>query len=116
MLEYVEKLCAEEGVIVEQGVLPLVVRAGGGSPRDTLSLLDQLIAGSDAPAGSETVTVGYARAVSLLGYTHGALLDEIVDALAAGDAAAAFPPSTVSCRPVKTRGASSTTCSNGCAT
>jgi DNA polymerase-3 subunit gamma/tau len=91
MLEYVEKLCAEEGVIVEQGVLPLVVRAGGGSPRDTLSLLDQLIAGSDAPAGSETVTVGYARAVSLLGYTHAALLDEIVDALAAGDAAAAFP-------------------------
>ncbi|MCT1363043.1 MULTISPECIES: DNA polymerase III subunit gamma and tau [unclassified Microbacterium] len=91
MLEYVEKLCAEEGVIVEQGVLPLVVRAGGGSPRDTLSLLDQLIAGSDAPAGSETVTVGYARAVALLGYTHGALLDEIVDALAAGDAATAFP-------------------------
>ncbi|MEE6388433.1 DNA polymerase III subunit gamma and tau [Microbacterium paraoxydans] len=91
MLEYVEKLCVEEGVIVEQGVLPLVVRAGGGSPRDTLSLLDQLIAGSDAPAGSETVTVGYARAVALLGYTHGALLDEIVDALAAGDAATAFP-------------------------
>ncbi|WEK60597.1 MAG: DNA polymerase III subunit gamma and tau [Candidatus Microbacterium colombiense] len=91
MLEYVEKLCGEEGVIVEQGVLPLVVRAGGGSPRDTLSLLDQLIAGSDAPAGSETVTVGYARAVALLGYTHGALLDEIVDALAIGDAAAAFP-------------------------
>ncbi|MGX1583025.1 DNA polymerase III subunit gamma and tau [Microbacterium sp. NPDC055502] len=91
MLEYVEKLCAEEGVVVDQGVLPLVVRAGGGSPRDTLSLLDQLIAGSDSPAGSETVTVGYARAVALLGYTHGALLDEIVDALAAGDAAAAFP-------------------------
>ncbi|WP_337005703.1 MULTISPECIES: DNA polymerase III subunit gamma and tau [unclassified Microbacterium] len=91
MLEYVEKLCAEEGVIVEQGVLPLVVRAGGGSPRDTLSLLDQLIAGSDSPAGSETVTVGYARAVALLGYTHAALLDEIVDALAGGDAAAAFP-------------------------
>ncbi|PVE94914.1 DNA polymerase III subunit gamma and tau [Microbacterium sp. TPD7012] len=91
MLEYVAKLCGEEGVIVEQGVLPLVVRAGGGSPRDTLSLLDQLIAGSDAPAGSETVTVGYARAVALLGYTHAALLDEIVDALAAGDAAAAFP-------------------------
>ncbi|MBO0979921.1 DNA polymerase III subunit gamma and tau [Microbacterium sp. SD291] len=91
MLEYVEKLCIEEGVIVEQGVLPLVVRAGGGSPRDTLSLLDQLIAGSDSPAGSETVTVGYERAVALLGYTHGALLDEIVDALAAADAAAAFP-------------------------
>lgn len=85
MLEYVEKLCGEEGVKVAQGVLPLVVRAGGGSPRDTLSLLDQLIAGSDGDS------VSYERAVSLLGYTHGALLDEIVDALAAGDAAAAFP-------------------------
>ncbi|WP_067194254.1 DNA polymerase III subunit gamma and tau [Microbacterium sp. XT11] len=91
MLEYVEKLCAEEGVVVEQGVLPLVVRAGGGSPRDTLSLLDQLIAGSDSAAGSETVTVAYERAVALLGYTHATVLDEIVDALAAGDAAAAFP-------------------------
>ncbi|MFF5623838.1 DNA polymerase III subunit gamma and tau [Microbacterium sp. NPDC012755] len=91
MLEYVEKLCTEEGVVVEQGVLPLVVRAGGGSPRDTLSLLDQLIAGSDSPAGSETVTVAYERAVALLGYTHATVLDEIVDALAAGDAAAAFP-------------------------
>lgn len=91
MLEYVEKLCAEEGVVAERGVLPLVVRAGGGSPRDTLSLLDQLIAGSDSPAGSETVTVAYERAVALLGYTHAALLDEIVDALAAADAAAAFP-------------------------
>lgn len=85
MLEYVEKLCVEEGVTVAQGVLPLVVRAGGGSPRDTLSLLDQLIAGSDGDS------VAYERAVSLLGYTHGALLDEIVEALAAGDAAAAFP-------------------------
>nr|WP_274606839.1 DNA polymerase III subunit gamma and tau [Microbacterium esteraromaticum] len=85
MLEYVEKLCVEEGVQVEQGVLALVVRAGGGSPRDTLSLLDQLIAGSDEG------NVTYARAVALLGYTHAALLDEIVDALAAGDAASAFP-------------------------
>ncbi len=85
MLDYVEKLCGEEGVIVEQGVLPLVVRAGGGSPRDTLSLLDQLI------AGSEEGRVTYARAVALLGYTHAELLDEIVDALAAGDAAAVFP-------------------------
>jgi len=85
MLAYVEKLCAEEGVQVAQGVLPLVVRAGGGSPRDTLSLLDQLIAGSDGDQ------VGYERAVALLGYTHAELLDEIVDALAAGDAAAAFP-------------------------
>ena len=85
MLEYVEKLCGEEGVTVAQGVLPLVVRAGGGSPRDTLSLLDQLI------AGSENGDVTYERAVALLGYTHAALLDEIVDALAAGDAGSAFP-------------------------
>ncbi|MGF2950282.1 DNA polymerase III subunit gamma and tau [Microbacterium alcoholitolerans] len=85
MLEYVEKLCAEEGVQVAEGVLALVVRAGGGSPRDTLSLLDQLI------AGSEEGNVTYERAVALLGYTHAALLDEIVDALAADDAAAAFP-------------------------
>lgn len=89
MLAYVEELCAHEGVEVEAGVLPLVVRAGGGSPRDTLSLLDQLIAGSDA-ADSGAVRVQYARAVSLLGYTHAELLDEVVDAFAAADAAAAF--------------------------
>ncbi|MEI3870314.1 DNA polymerase III subunit gamma and tau, partial [Microbacterium sp. CCNWLW41] len=90
MLEYVEQLCAQEGVEVEQGVLPLVVRAGGGSPRDTLSLLDQLIAGSDPGTGSEAMTVRYARAVALLGYTHAELLDEVVDAFAASDASAAF--------------------------
>ncbi|HEY9307112.1 MAG TPA: DNA polymerase III subunit gamma and tau, partial [Microbacterium sp.] len=84
MLEYVEQLCGQEGVEVEKGVLPLVVRAGGGSPRDTLSLLDQLI------AGSEDAQVSYARAVALLGYTHAELLDEVVDAFAASDAAAAF--------------------------
>ncbi|WEG09783.1 DNA polymerase III subunit gamma and tau [Microbacterium horticulturae] len=84
MLEYVEQLCAQEGVKVEQGVLPLVVRAGGGSPRDTLSVLDQLI------AGSEESTVTYARAVALLGYTPAELLDEVVDAFAGHDAAAAF--------------------------
>ncbi|KQP70445.1 DNA polymerase III subunit gamma/tau [Microbacterium sp. Leaf288] len=84
MLEYVEQLCAQEGVNVEQGVLPLVVRAGGGSPRDTLSLLDQLI------AGSEDARVTYARAVALLGYTHAELLDEVIDAFAASDASAAF--------------------------
>ncbi len=91
MLEYVEKLCGEEGVQVAPGVLPLVVRAGGGSPRDTLSLLDQLIAGSDSSSGSDAPFVTYERAVALLGYTHAALLDEIVDALSAADAAAAFP-------------------------
>ncbi|MEQ6897627.1 DNA polymerase III subunit gamma and tau [Microbacterium sp. KR10-403] len=84
MLEYVEQLCAQEGVQVEQGVLPLVVRAGGGSPRDTLSVLDQLI------AGSEGSTVTYARAVALLGYTPAELLDEVVDAFAGQDAASAF--------------------------
>ncbi|RZS68083.1 DNA polymerase-3 subunit gamma/tau [Agromyces ramosus] len=84
MLEYVQQLCSEEGVEVAPGVLPLVVRAGGGSPRDTLSLLDQLIAGSEGP------TIDYERAVALLGYTHGALLDEVVDAIGAKDAAGAF--------------------------
>ena len=84
MLEYVQSLCVSEKVDVEAGVLPLVVRAGGGSVRDTLSLLDQLI------AGSEGSSVQYERAVALLGYTHGALLSEAVDALGARDAAAAF--------------------------
>jgi len=84
MLEYVEQLCVAESVQVEPGVLPLVVRAGGGSPRDTLSLLDQLI------AGSEDGAVRYERAVALLGYTHAELLDEVVEAFAAQDAAVAF--------------------------
>ncbi|TXK18478.1 DNA polymerase III subunit gamma and tau [Homoserinibacter sp. GY 40078] len=84
MLDYVQQLCASEGIEVEGGVLPLVVRAGGGSVRDTLSLLDQLI------AGSEGSTIAYERAVALLGYTHGALLDEIVDALGSRDAQAVF--------------------------
>lgn len=84
MLDYVQSLCDSESVTVDPGVLPLVVRAGGGSVRDTLSLLDQLM------AGSEGDTVEYERAVALLGYTHGALLDEVVDALGARDAGAVF--------------------------
>ena len=84
MLDYVDQLCRSEGVEAEAGVLSLVVRAGGGSVRDTLSLLDQLI------AGSEGSTVQYERAVALLGYTHGTLLAEVVDALGARDPAAAF--------------------------
>jgi DNA polymerase-3 subunit gamma/tau len=84
MLEYVQQLCVSEGVKVAPGVLPLVVRGGGGSPRDTLSLLDQLMAGSDG------ASVEYERAVALLGYTHAALLDEAVDAIAARDSGAAF--------------------------
>ena len=84
MLEYVQQLATSEKVEVEPGVLPLVVRAGGGSVRDTLSLLDQLI------AGSEGSSVQYERAVALLGYTHGALLGDVIDALGTADAAAAF--------------------------
>ncbi|WP_413318576.1 DNA polymerase III subunit gamma and tau [Agrococcus sp. 1P02AA] len=83
MLEYVQRLCGEEGVEVDPGVLPLVVRAGGGSARDTLSLLDQLIAGSEG-------RVAYESAVALLGFTHGELLDDIVGALSAADASRLF--------------------------
>jgi DNA polymerase III subunit gamma/tau len=79
-----EYICRAEGIVVEPAVLPLVVRAGGGSARDSQSILDQLLAG----AGPEGVT--YARAVALLGVTDGALLDDMVDALAAGDAAAVY--------------------------
>ncbi len=81
---YLEKLAKEEGVSVEPAVFPLVVRAGGGSVRDSLSVLDQLIAG----AGVYGVT--YTRAVGLLGVTDVGLIDEMTDALAAGDGAAAF--------------------------
>ncbi|MEH0845934.1 DNA polymerase III subunit gamma and tau, partial [Micromonospora sp. CPCC 205711] len=81
---YLEQLTEAEGVTVEPAVFPLVVRAGGGSMRDCLSVLDQLIAGA-GPEG-----VGYARAAALLGVTDSALIDEMCDALAAGDGAAAY--------------------------
>lgn len=81
---YLTTLCAEEHIGVGEGVLTLVMRAGGGSVRDTLSVLDQLMAG--AIDGQVT----YQTAVALLGYTDSALLDESVDALAGGDGAAAF--------------------------
>jgi DNA polymerase-3 subunit gamma/tau len=84
MIAYAQKLCDEEHVQVAPGVLPLVVRAGGGSVRDTLSVLDQLMAG----AGQDGMS--YDLAVSLLGYTHGELLDDVVDALAARDASTVF--------------------------
>jgi DNA polymerase-3 subunit gamma/tau len=90
MLEYVQQLCDSEKVTVEPGVLSLVVRAGGGSVRDTLSLLDQLISGSEARAGSEGTVVEYERAVALLGYTHGTLLNEAVEAIGQRDNAAVF--------------------------
>jgi DNA polymerase III subunit gamma/tau len=84
MRAHLERICAEEGVTVEPAVLPLVVRAGAGSARDSLSVLDQLLAG----AGPEGVT--YADAVGLLGVTDATLLDDIVDALAAGDASSVY--------------------------
>jgi len=84
MLEYLQQMCASENVNVEEGVLSLVVRSGGGSVRDSLSLLDQLIAGSD---GNK---VTYERAVGLLGYTDSALLDLVIDAFAEGNSAAVF--------------------------
>ena len=79
-----EQICAQEQVNVEAAVYPLVIRAGGGSPRDSLSVLDQLLAGS----GPEGVT--YQRALSLLGVTDVALIDDAVDALAADDGSALF--------------------------
>ncbi|UYX95088.1 DNA polymerase III subunit gamma and tau [Streptomyces sp. BI87] len=82
--EYLAEVCGKEGSRVEDGVLPLVVRAGAGSVRDSMSVMDQLLAG----AGEDGVT--YAMATALLGYTDGSLLDSVVDAFAAGDGAAAF--------------------------
>ncbi|BEP12919.1 hypothetical protein acdb102_12300 [Acidothermaceae bacterium B102] len=84
LLGLVQNICAQEDVQVDPLVLPLVVRAGAGSARDALSVLDQLLAG----AGPEGLT--YARAVALLGFTDAALLDEVIDAFAARDGAAVF--------------------------
>ena len=82
--EHLEKVCAAENVKVEKGVIPLVVRASGGSVRDALSVLGQLLAG----AGKEGVT--YEIAVQLLGYSDGALLDDAIDAIGARDTATLF--------------------------
>ena len=82
--EHLEKICAQEGVTVAKGVIPLVVRASGGSVRDALSVLGQLLAGA-GPDG-----VSYEIAIQLLGFTDGALLDDAVDALAARDGATLF--------------------------
>ena len=84
MRSLLERICAQEDVTVDDAVYPLVIRAGGGSPRDTLSVLDQLL------AGAEGNRVEYRRALALLGATDVALIDDAVDALAAGDAAALF--------------------------
>jgi DNA polymerase-3 subunit gamma/tau len=84
LAEHLEGVCKQEGIAVAKGVIPLVVRASGGSVRDALSVLGQLLAG----AGKEGVT--YEVATALLGYTDGALLDEAIDALAARDGATLF--------------------------
>jgi len=81
---HLEKVCDSEGIKVAKGVIPLVVRASGGSVRDALSVLGQLLAG----AGKAGVT--YEIAIQLLGYTDGALLDEAIDAIAARDGATLF--------------------------
>jgi DNA polymerase III subunit gamma/tau len=81
---YLSELCDKEGVAIEPAALPLIVRAGGGSARDSLSVLDQLLGG----AGAEGVT--HVLATGLLGYTPDSLLDDVVDAFAAADGAAVF--------------------------
>ena len=81
---HLEKICTAEGIKVAKGVIPLVVRASGGSVRDALSILGQLLAG----AGDNGVT--YQIAVALLGYTDGALIDEAIDAIAARDSGSLF--------------------------
>lgn len=84
MIEYLGEMIASEKASVDEGVLSLVVRSGGGSVRDSLSLLDQLL------AGSEKNHVTYERAVGLLGYTDSALLDTFIDAFGKGDAPEVF--------------------------
>ncbi|WP_416417981.1 DNA polymerase III subunit gamma and tau [Paenarthrobacter aromaticivorans] len=84
LMKYLELLCHQENVPVAPGVLSLVIRAGGGSVRDTLSVLDQLMAGA-GPNGLD-----YELAVALLGYTHASLLDDVVDAVAAADSSTVF--------------------------
>jgi DNA polymerase-3 subunit gamma/tau len=82
--DYLGEICAAEKVEVAPGVLSFVVRAGGGSVRDSLSVLDQLMAGS----GDEGLT--YEGAAALLGFTDGELLDATIDGFAAGDGASVF--------------------------
>lgn len=82
--DHLSRICEDENVKVDKGVLPLVVRAGGGSVRDSLSVLGQLIAGAGKGG------VSYDMAIALLGFTDAALLDDAIDAFAAGDGATVF--------------------------
>ncbi|MFH9572240.1 DNA polymerase III subunit gamma and tau [Streptomyces sp. NPDC017454] len=82
--DYLGEVCGKEQIPVADGVLPLVVRAGAGSVRDSMSVMDQLLAG----AGADGVT--YDMTTSLLGYTDGSLLDSVVESFVSGDGSAAF--------------------------
>ncbi|MEY3971841.1 MAG: polymerase subunit gamma/tau [Actinomycetota bacterium] len=84
LLNYLDSVLKSEGYAAEDGVLPMVVRASGGSVRDALSLLDQLIAGSD------TKKIAYERSINLLGFTHDNLMADVIEAFAELDAAKAF--------------------------
>jgi len=84
LLEYLGTVLAAEGFSAQDGVMPMVVRASGGSVRDALSLLDQLIAGSDSKE------IDYVRATNLLGFTHDSLMSEVIEAFAELDAGQAF--------------------------
>lgn len=81
---YLQTVSEKEGIPIEEGVLPLVVTAGGGSVRDSLSVLDQLMSGSDETG------VTYSQTVDLLGFTDASLLDKMMVALGDGDGAAVF--------------------------
>lgn len=78
---YLEEVCSKESITPEQGVLRLVMRAGGGSVRDTLSVLDQLMVGADGG------TITYDSAVRLLGFTPDSLIGEAIDAVIDSDGA-----------------------------
>ncbi len=108
--ELLEEILHAEGIGYEPAVLPLVVRAGAGSARDSLSVLDQLLAGSGEDG------LRYDQTVALLGYTDDSLLDEVADAFAGGDGAAVSGPWIVSWRAGTTRAASPRTCSTGSVT
>ena len=84
LLDYLAEVLNQEGIKAEDGVLPMVVRASGGSVRDALSLLDQLIAGSDSKE------INYERSINLLGFTHDTLMAEVIEAFAELDAGKAF--------------------------
>ena len=107
--ELLEGILSKEQISYEPSVLPVVIRAGAGSVRDSLSVLDQLIAGADESG------LRYDRAIALLGYTDDTLLDEMAEAFAPATALPSFWPSTTWWRRGTIRAGSPWTCSTGCA-